>query len=1839
MKYKLTIITGFFIIVFFLVLFFAEPTFQPSFSYADSYAEQGLLIGPHANGIKLIDEAKRNGLGNLVWIPKFKYYVGAPNGYSEPEAQWSNLTEKSYMMYAQEAVDNGLSFIISSRRGLGDGHRHGNQLDGPDGSGEILSSELVRKLKSIGGSYFAGLMMEEMDADWIQNGLKKDTASHPYIDDIYAKRTDLAALYNFSTRDAGRIKFETELKRLVDRYHDWGVNALVNMCITYQHYGFRSGADMVMLELLEHLPNVELQLAYTRGAAREYNKPWGVWVSPWSAGTIPSEDEPNESDKLWKTDYQSGLTSEYKGHTAADFKKAVYLSYYSGAKVITQQENDPIFQKADGASSVNWDAGPWGKVLRDFNKFVGKNPVRGTPHVGVAVMLDENGGWSPGRLWGNWAGGVNKGNSLDPDEGTDQIWAKLSPEKQDFMLRNYLNVYFPDYWKSGTDAMGMQNSPYNNRFITYPGFFTTNPLGQVDVILNDAPLQTMVQYPFIVYLGHSWMSDATLKKLRAYVYNGGTLLINAKQLFDASGTVYNDTDLFGATVGTTSGTSSTITVSGNEFVTLPQSYYSESTFTIINTTTGGGTVLATDELGRAILYTKTFGSGRTYLTTPEFMVSNDSSSKYPALNFGKDLLMHLSQRFNPVKVTNGGYIEYMLNEAEDGSKLILLVNHGSSAWSGDVTLIGTVADRVEDLDSGIQPNFRFKDGSTVITTSLSSNGVKVLRIYVKETNVAQETEGATVTSTTGAYSAAESVRHVIDGILGGSGSAYVSPDNPGLPQDVTIRLKEPQRINKLSLYTSYGLGYGIKDFTIQTSEDGVNWTVVYSKTGEVWNTNDGTVERRDYAFTTGTTTARFIRLHITNFAYPMSHFIINEIQVWKPNDVKTYNAALAVNGATIETTGGQCPDFTANTKDKMIDGRDCLSDSAWASSHTAPSPASPVYVTVTLPRTYRIDGIGLFENYAQGQGITNFEIQYFTGSIWSTVKTVSETWNFNDGTEEARIYRFTPVNASQVRLKITGANQAWGHYTIDELQIFGADTEVYGEASVLVSSQASASSTAGYYDLDHQAAKMVDGTWGGAVSGYASSDGISFPQYLTLDLNSTYAIDRVTLFTNYGAGQGITSFNIQISSNGTEWTTVWNVSDSVLWSYADGTEEIRSFQFPRTLARYVRLQVNGANMAWNHFSVDELQVWGQTIPVDANQALNAQVSSEAGTYQTGYEPAKMIDGTNWAYASQLYPSLPANITFTLDQPKHVNKLVLYTNCGRGQGITDFDIMASGDGNSWWTLQKVTTSWECNDGNQLEAKVFEFPGVYTRYLRIRVKGCNLAWNKFSINEVQWLGENNTGLTNLASGASISSTIGAVDAQHPITKAVDGQVNTPTSDFVSENVLTASPRSITFNLGGTYSITAVKLLANYGKGMGPTDIIIQISTNGTDFVNVASDTSIAWSKNKAQDPETKTYAFTAQQASHVRLVIRKANLSWSHFGLDEVQILDNQGNNLAMGSGVSVVTDAGQRDDYTSINNINDGFVSQKGTKFDTQQFVYRNCDNGDDPASVLHYCTTHKAKEMWTDAAMTRRVLSGTDSTSQYITATLNNTYTVNKVILRTELGRGLGPASFIIQTSMDGNSWDDKVTVIDEVWEQYNWIPESKTYTFSNTNARYVRLKVTKANMWWNHWGLEEFEVYNTSGINVAAASNGGVLSCKYYDGTDVANAPMIANPPETFTIDKANDGSYGMNVQGYVSKNDIGFPQDVILDLGAGRTFSKIMIYENGGRGRGPTGFDIQVSDNGTSWHTIKSCSYLWSFGSGLEEVFTCKFEPVTKRYIRLHIKQAKKTGGQFAIDEIQVW
>jgi hypothetical protein len=425
--------------------------------------------------------------------------------------------------------------------------------------------------------------------------------------------------------------------------------------------------------------NHQVTIAFTRGAARQYGKPWFYDMAPFDC---QGNDIPMAYDD--KRRRFSGFSEDF-------MLRSWMLGYLCGVKTFTFQAADMGFfiKEKNGSRSLS----PIGEMARDFADFTLRNhPDRGEPVAPVAIMLSRDHGYTT----------TFRNSAMI-------FWKKLPNDPENNEVEAFFRLAFPgchdtngysfdtDKWAPGgscekqnpwvkKDATSRQEYASNFRtairdgFDQRPiekGFITASTWGDsFDVLVDNASAAALGKYRGIVLLGGLKLDGELREKLRAYVKNGGRLLVNV------SSVSAEDEEFLGVKFLAGMGTSlyhSHSAITGRKF---DEGYFKYAR--IVHTTAEA--LLYADiqwDKSNPIVTRNKYGKGEVWFTASPY---NQAVDKYD-LDMLESSKETFDEFFRPLIAVDiiGKPVHWLLNKTTDGVWLSMF-NNTAEPWEGDALL-------------------------------------------------------------------------------------------------------------------------------------------------------------------------------------------------------------------------------------------------------------------------------------------------------------------------------------------------------------------------------------------------------------------------------------------------------------------------------------------------------------------------------------------------------------------------------------------------------------------------------------------------------------------------------------------------------------------------------------------------------------------------------------------------------------------------------------------------------------------------------------------------------------------------------------------------------------------------------------------------------------------------------------------------------------------------------------------------------------------------------------------------------------------------------------------------
>lgn len=387
------------------------------------------------------------------------------------------------------------------------------------------------------------------------------------------------------------------------------------------------------------------------------------------------------------------------------------------------------------------------------------------------------------------------------------------------------------------------------------------------------------------------------------------------------------------------------------------------------------------------------------------------------------------------------------------------------------------------------------------------------------------------------------------------------------------------------------------------------------------------------------------------------------------------NVALAANGGVATASSG-------SGMSAAIDGDRLGAGGIWWADGT--SAAFPDWLQVDFPTACTIDEIDVItaqDNYPSPvnpteattftlYGITDFQVQYWTGSAWANVPGGSVTGNNKVWTR----FGFPAITTTSVRVLVSAVPAGYDHSLIVELECWGMAGAAITEKAAITAAPSTASerwpphsnvalSTAGTtasasstLNSNYSPDNLINGdrkavSWGSPGGGWADVD-TTFPDWVRLDFAGARTIDEVSvfclqddpahavdpteglLFTLFG----VTDLYVEYW-DGAGWTAIPGASvsgDYHVW---------KRFQFSPILTTAIRVNTTA--------SVDGRSYLVEVEAMGSDPAANEQVSV-AFAVLAG-ETAPSTEATALAIASALNEAAPSTAAQTLGIASSLNE--------------------------------------------------------------------------------------------------------------------------------------------------------------------------------------------------------------------------------------------------------------------------------------------------------------------------------------------------------------------------------------------------------------------------------------------------------------------------------------------------------------------------------------------------------------------------------------------------------
>ncbi|MBL9127665.1 MAG: hypothetical protein JNL97_08460, partial [Verrucomicrobiales bacterium] len=256
----------------------------------------------------------------------------------------------------------------------------------------------------------------------------------------------------------------------------------------YEAYVAGWGTECVGLEIGENIAFTQSKIAFARGAARSWNKPWSAQISPWFGPSCTTSGPLRTEGGIVR-----GLDA---GHSLSLYERMWLHGWFAGAAMITPENSIAIFFEKPEAP---WEFTEHGRKAVEVHTVM-RTHDRGVPYTPVAVVLDRLAGYN-GYM--------------------DKPWGILDPTPADRELRDLFDhQLFP-----GADHIRGRPDPENPE----ASYLRPTPYGEIfDVVLDDAPPGILAAYPVLLLAGDMDFDAPFLTELEKALRQGSRVLLHPR---------------------------------------------------------------------------------------------------------------------------------------------------------------------------------------------------------------------------------------------------------------------------------------------------------------------------------------------------------------------------------------------------------------------------------------------------------------------------------------------------------------------------------------------------------------------------------------------------------------------------------------------------------------------------------------------------------------------------------------------------------------------------------------------------------------------------------------------------------------------------------------------------------------------------------------------------------------------------------------------------------------------------------------------------------------------------------------------------------------------------------------------------------------------------------------------------------------------------------------------------------------------------------------------------------------------------------------------------------------
>ncbi len=305
---------------------------------------------------------------------------------------------------------------------------------------------------------------------------------------------------------------------------------------------------------------------------------------------------------------------------------------------------------------------------------------------------------------------------------------------------------------------------------------------------------------------------------------------------------------------------------------------------------------------------------------------------------------------------------------------------------------------------------------------------------------------------------------------------------------------------------------------------------------------------------------------------------------------------------------------------------------------------------------------------------------------------------------------------------------------------------------------------------------------------------------------------------------------------------------------------------------------------------------------DAEKAQTQKNFLSSASMQLNGENAELAgicDGDyTYGYVSPDTVELPDELIFTWDSPVTADILRLSANYALGQAPTYVEVQTKTGNDEWKSVADCNISW-ITSTDSYEYVDIPIEASEINGLKFIVKEANLEWKHYVISELKLFLERDVELesakkliSTIANGSGILPTnISYLAETITSTGKGTGIDDLANEDYIAGYVSEDNPKvpqDIEFVFDELFTIKGIRISGNCAKGQAPTLIEISIKSNGV--YKSLGNYFITWQSEDEVHEICDIALGTQSNVEAVKITVKRANLEWKHYAIQEIQIYE-------------------------------------------------------------------------------------------------------------------------------------------------------------------------------------------------------------------------------------------------------------------------------------------------------------------------------------------------------------